>query len=290
MQGDYTQYESLSRYNVLDPALSFYHVGAKQLPEDAERLDRLRWHEEIEVKLILSGQAEILCGPRVFIAGPGDVVIINSCEMHGIRQHGDAPPVYHLLMLPRSLPVGETALRLLAPAFEGKCRFDEVVHGDEALREIIEQLFAALKDMQHAYELEATGYLSLFLARLLQRYAHWIDDQLPMQKYAEKLRPAIDYIYQHYREDIRVEELAQACSLSMYYFCRLFKLGTGYTVAGYVNHFRLSKAAALLSATDLSVAAVAEAVGFRDESYFSRCFKNWSDCSPAKYREIKRAK
>jgi len=279
------EYENLSRHLLLDPTLQFYHISAKKLHDEADRLDMLRWHEEIEIKYMLSGQAEILCGPRVLIAQPGDVVIFNSCEMHGIRQHGSEPPVYHLLMLSPTLPFADRFSHMLTPVFERKAYFDTLVRSDETLNRWICMLFDSLTGKETAYSLESIGYLSLMLSHLLRHYTHSAVDRTDVQKYAEKLRPAIDYIYQHFREDIRVEDLARCCSLSQYYFCRMFHQGTGYTVTGFINNFRLSKAAALLRSSDLPVSAIASLVGYRDECYFSRCFRAWAGCAPSRYRE-----
>lgn len=288
-----TEYERLSRFiRQYDPVLMFYHESAKQLAESGNRLEHLRWHEEIEIKYILSGQAEILCGPRVFIAKPGDVVVINSCEMHGIRSHGEETPSYHILMLPPTLPFNDQISDLIAPAFDRKLTFSNLICGDSELQTLIPRLFASLNDPDGASVLESAGLLALILSCLLRRHSRPSDGQQDIQKYAERLRPAIDYIYQHYQEDVRVEDLARSCSLSVYYFCRMFRKGAGCTVSEYVSQFRLEKAATLLTTTDLPVAAVAEQTGYRDESYFSRRFRAWAGCSPGRYRdqEKKRAR
>lgn len=276
-------YDDVSRFGLSDPALSFFYVADKVLREGDG--DRRRWHEEIEIKYIISGQVEILCGPQVFIAQAGDVVVINSCEMHGIRQYGAAPAEYHLLMIPPSLPFGGRLTDLIAPAFDGECRFANLIRGDIGLRDTMLSLFDSLKRHDAAYELEASGHLALLMARLLRDHVSSLPKREGLQHYAEKLRPAIEYIYLNYNQDIRIEELARICSLSMYYFCRMFKAGTGYTVSAYIINLRMGKAAALLRTTGMPVASVGAVVGYRDECYFSRCFKSWAGCSPSAYRE-----
>ena len=287
----YRNYENMN----LDSGgtLPFLYRVAKRLgsvdADTGESLERPRWHEEIEIKHFLSGRAEIICGPRVFIAGAGDTVIINSCELHGIRALGDEPPVYHLLMIPPKLPCidelcQKASIRLESP------RFHNLIHGDEEIGEIFGRLFAELDRKEPAYELCAVGYLEVLFGCLLRGCTEdepRASDAEKMRKYAERLRPALEYIHTNYAGDIRIEKLAAICSLSRFHFCRLFKQVTGYTVSGYTMKFRINKAELLLRNTELSVADIAASVGYPDECYFCRCFKRQVGTTPSSIREAK---
>ena len=44
---------------------------------------------------------------------------------------------------------------------------------------------------------------------------------------------SIDYIMEHLEEEILIEEVADHCHLSKYYFCRVFKKIVGYTPSNY---------------------------------------------------------
>ena len=54
---------------------------------------------------------------------------------------------------------------------------------------------------------------------------------------------AIDYILQHRREEIRLEDVARYCHFSKYHFCRLFKALTGESVYGFIKRVRLEESA-----------------------------------------------
>ena len=58
----------------------------------------------------------------------------------------------------------------------------------------------------------------------------------------------------------------------------------GVTLIAYLNHVRLSNAARLLRETTESIATVASAVGFADQSYFDRQFKRAFGCTPKEFR------
>ena len=95
----------------------------------------------------------------------------------------------------------------------------------------------------------------------------------------------LDYINEHYREDLTVKELAELSNYSEYYFMKLFKQYTGKTVASYLNDFRLEKAKALLLHTDSSITDIALDVGFNNTSYFIKKFQQANQLSPHKYRK-----
>ncbi len=90
------------------------------------------------------------------------------------------------------------------------------------------------------------------------------------------------------REDpaapIRLADLAAAAHVSSEHLCRVFATATGRSPMETVRLARLDRAAELLARSDLPVAAVAQAVGFRDPYHFSRRFKAAFGRSPTAVR------
>ena len=58
----------------------------------------------------------------------------------------------------------------------------------------------------------------------------------------------------------------------------------GKTIIEYVTDLRTAYAATLLSATELSVITIASKVGYDNQSFFARKFKNKYNVSPIEYR------
>jgi len=83
---------------------------------------------------------------------------------------------------------------------------------------------------------------------------------------------------------ITVEELARQVHISTDHLTRLFKKKHGLTVIDYITSKRLVLAGELIKQGDMSISAVAMAVGYSDYSYFTRVFKKTFGCSPRDYR------
>ena len=176
-----------------------------------------RWHEEIEIKYILSGTAEFICGTEVFIAGAGDIIVINPCELHGMKTYGNDTVTYHLLMVSAELPLLRSDAQATMPHFK------HLIKGDTILAGNLKLLFQELTEMSPAYELSALGALALIFSRL--KRCHAIAEPVNTQEHrrsVERLKPALDHIVRHYVEDISIQELAQLCTMSVYHFCRVF--------------------------------------------------------------------
>ena len=94
----------------------------------------------------------------------------------------------------------------------------------------------------------------------------------------------------HFRENIKIRDLADQCMLSTSRFSHLFKEVTGTGAIAYIQDLRVSKAAVLLRTTDLTIGAIAEQVGFCDSAHFCRTFKRLCGIAPNNYRYAEKSK
>ena len=101
---------------------------------------------------------------------------------------------------------------------------------------------------------------------------------------------AIRYIQNHYSESLQIEELARYVGLNRSYLSTLFKKHTGLSPIKYLQTFRLTKAAHLLSMTQLSIASIAFSCGYQEPEAFCKAFRQLSGISPSKYRVQEQAK
>ena len=95
----------------------------------------------------------------------------------------------------------------------------------------------------------------------------------------------IDYIDEKYFEDISLSALSERFKTSKSYIARLFKRDLHTTSSEYLNRVRTANACRLLSFSDMSIGEISEAVGFKDQYYFSRVFSKSIGMSPSVYRK-----
>ncbi len=97
--------------------------------------------------------------------------------------------------------------------------------------------------------------------------------------------PAIEYISEHYKEKLTVEELARLCYLSPSRFYYLFKKQTGYPPIVFKNRRCILEACgALLLDRTKSVEEISLDFGFESAVYFRRLFKSVTGKTPTQYR------
>ena len=101
---------------------------------------------------------------------------------------------------------------------------------------------------------------------------------------ATEIQRCIDYMNQHFGEQISLETMSEISFLTASAFSKKFKAETGTNYCEYLTMLRISKASKLLAATDLSVTEIAEKCGFQSSSYFTLMFKKYNNITPKKYR------
>ncbi|MEO8659527.1 MAG: AraC family transcriptional regulator [Bryobacteraceae bacterium] len=95
-----------------------------------------------------------------------------------------------------------------------------------------------------------------------------------------RLRRVIDHISTHLSANLTVPDLAFVACLSPYHFGKAFKLSMGETVHGYVLRRRIARAKDLIKEGRTSLAEVATAVGFADQSHFTAVFRRQIGVTP----------
>lgn len=98
------------------------------------------------------------------------------------------------------------------------------------------------------------------------------------------IRRARNYIETHVGETIEVRKLAKNSGLTSFQFIRKFGREVGLTPHAYQLDQRVSQARELLK-QQRSLADVAYALGFSDQSHFQRVFKRRVAATPGQYRE-----
>lgn len=106
--------------------------------------------------------------------------------------------------------------------------------------------------------------------------------KLPIEEWVQQI---VEWIDNHFTEDVSLEQLAGLTHSSPYHLQRSFKRIAGVSPSVYVQQLRLEKAAKALSETDQPIAEIARAVGFSTTPYFITLFKKNTGYTPAQFRK-----
>lgn len=121
-------------------------------------------------------------------------------------------------------------------------------------------------------------------------YSIW-KDGLPAH---DDARPALDrakdYIERHFNENVTIEQLSQIAEVSPKYFVELFKKTYGVSAIDYLTELRIGRAKQLMAQARVKLKEIAHRVGYQDEYYFSRKFKQKTGVTPSEYMSRRRRK
>ena len=92
------------------------------------------------------------------------------------------------------------------------------------------------------------------------------------------------YMNDNFSDSITLASVAQRFYISTSHLVHIFKKYTGFTFIEYLNNVRIKEAQKLLVQSDMSIADIAETVGYKSNTHFTRTFKSITDISPISYR------
>ncbi|WP_341280084.1 response regulator [Paenibacillus sp. FSL H8-0537] len=127
-------------------------------------------------------------------------------------------------------------------------------------------------------------------AALLQRLLSFYHEQLRAAQAVQKPFDIADikaHIDRYYFEDIKISLYTDKYFLSREYLMKLFKQQFGCGIHEYVQKVRMDKARELLDDSALKIQDISELLGYKDNNYFSKAFRNYYSLSPSEYRSSK---
>ncbi|MDJ0594484.1 MAG: helix-turn-helix domain-containing protein [Pleurocapsa sp. MO_226.B13] len=213
----------------------------------------------------------------------GDIVIIPAGEIFPRVRIDRQVPLLELFLSPDSLldGVGE----IISPKVKLQSHF--------RLRDpLIQQMALALKTELETAEKDSRLYADAMATalgtHLLRRYGV---KKSVVKEYQggltpSQLRTVVEYIQTHLDRDLNLSNVASLVHISPHYFASLFKQSTQLSPHKYITQCRLEKAKTLLRQRDLPIALICQEVGFKNQSHFTRAFRQHFQITPKAYRDL----
>lgn len=233
------------------------------------------------LRLVLQGSKAISLGQQQLLYTAGDY-FINVVELPLSSRIVDASKEHPYIAL--SLPLNPEKLVQLAAKLPVKATKKQsgmqVFHADQ---KFLEPWLKLLKVMDSPEDLEffAPMLEQEILYRLLQDQQLGLLHQLTTRTLPlQKIRLAVQWIREHYRESFTINQLAEQIAMSSSTLHRHFKETTGLSPLQYQKSLRLQEARQLL-VMGLDVAETAYQVGYESPSQFSREYARMFNRAPS---------
>jgi len=247
------------------------------------------YHPEYELTLILEGYGQRLVGNSIEDYAPGDLILLGSNLPHTyVSSPSDASNLHraHVLQF-RPERLGESFLslpemryvrRLLEQSSKGLAfRADDAMAG--AIRRILASspAVAVLELLQLLANLAEKGDPQLISEGRIRPLLR-VEDQ-------ERINLICQFLHKNYDHAIDYAALTELLHMNQASICRFFRQATSRTMTDYVNDYRISAAAQLLTQTSKSILEIAFEVGFGNYSHFNRQFQRCRGMTPRVYRD-----
>ncbi|MBR3393172.1 MAG: helix-turn-helix domain-containing protein [Firmicutes bacterium] len=235
--------------------------------------------DEIRILFVVDGTCHVKKEERKLILSKSDYLLINVLEEADVQLDSDS----YLAIL--SLPYFDLlqASDRISIRFEC-CSLDGKQPQYAELFQMLQGLLMCFVGDRREERLKATGLYYLLLAHLIANFSRSPDKIRQTLDHEEKITQIMQYIWENYRQEISMTEIAEKVFLSRSVASRLFKQTTGENFPDYLKKLRLSGVRKALEQSDLSVTQIALEYGFSSPSVLNRTFREKMGMSPLEYR------
>ncbi len=266
-----------------DPLTQGYHISYITAPGGYHPP---HWHEELEIMYHLNGDSDITIDGKRYRLLRKHMTVIDSRQVHSTYTR-DAGSMFVSIHISK-----EYMERYIPGLSQYQIRFTPDDLTDENFRQYLE-VCMILQDLTRTYlrnpptlSMETEAYVLKIFAKLVLYFS-----QVPALTKAdaqdltgERIRSVINYVAEHYRENVGLADAAAALGFSREYFCRFFKKAMGMSFLQYLNAVRIVHVYEDLKNTDHAVSQIMEDNGFTNQKLFNRTFKEVYGCTPTAVR------
>lgn len=238
------------------------------------------WHKYLEIIYIVSGQMTAVIQAETYELHSGDLLIINSEDIHMTQTHDDE--TFYLL-----LQISASQLGAFFPNFH-LLHFDTLIlNNTKTASSIVGQYMEEMHNIFHkkedGYPLLFSAKLHEFLYYLYKNHSSWLSIHEKDRSFTQILE-TLEWIQNHYQEPLTLTKAASHLGFTKEYFCRLFKKYTGQTFLEYVGNIRAMKFYDDLKESDDSITNLMEKHGITNYKVFLQTFRKLYGNTPQKIR------
>lgn len=254
-------------------------------------------HDYIEILYGLSGVFDVYLNGTRHRFQTGDMVLINSREVHQIMALSEGKNHYLVLRFEPELiyTMSYTIFeaKYILPFTLNNSTHQKVFQNYEIeftfIPSLLKEILLEFNTKDYGFELAVKAHICKIFLWILR---YWHKSGIELNIYSDtneelfkKLQIVFSYISENYDKNLRASDMAKLCNMSFSYFSRSFKRVMKTTYNEYLNYVRITEAEKLLISTDLNVTEVAMQVGFSTASYFIKQFHIYKKISPKQFKK-----
>lgn len=267
------------------------------IQQHVPRLVHAHWHEHLEFIRVLREPVTLQIDSETFETRAGDIYFINSNQIHSANTWPDDENrlgqilgmVFDkslLLHVADNLEIRHT-LSLFSGSNAIRNRYAPTDPLWPELADAMSKAYDEFTRRETAYEFAILSCVYRLMTPLLRLHRDdWgSGDAGKHAAYFHRLRPAIDYMEQHFARKVYMEDVARAVNMSPYHFTSIFKQVFGIPPVQYLARIRIERAKRMLLERDVPITEIAERSGFCNINYFDKVFKEQNGFTPLEYRK-----
>ncbi len=240
------------------------------------------YHTAMELMLVERGSLTLCLNGSVQTCYEGQLILVPSCVLHHALTESEDTAVKAIMFEPSLVSRNELNVSP-AEMFSKGFSVPYILDCDRATADVFAGLYEMCEssDPSEADVMEILSGLYFILARFTRSF-------MPSAVEASsigRIDPVLEYIRKNYRRPIRLDELSDILHVCNDHLIRLFRESTRRTPARYISDLRVEEALRLLVDTDLSVAEIADRVGFSGPNFMAKTFTQKLGISPSIYRK-----
>lgn len=255
----------------------------------------LHFHNLLEIGLCVYGKGEVILEEQPFSYGTGTLTVIPKNYPHTTNAADHKPNKWEYLFLDVDRLLQEfypenrhLAERLLYRISKSACC--TTVQEHPALALLVRQILKEMEVHGEFYREAVCGLLRALLAELARLNPELIEEPRRTEKSRKsellQITGALEYISDHYDQEIRIGELARLCHMSETHFRRIFVRCMGVHPIDYLNQARIKNACELLKKTNDSVTEISIKCGFCSSATFNRNFRKFMGITPNEWKKL----
>lgn len=276
-------------FEAVKPNIGSSFTSLKFLRNENIKSHVWHYHPEIELIFVCGGSGKRQIGSNISYFSDGDLVLMGSNLPHCGMTNENTNNDYEMVIQFKPDFLGENFFELpemqkisaLLEKSKAGIVFSENIKKQIGQQIVVMHESSSLEKLMKFLEiLDALASTSDY--RILNAGKYYLQTQVEDN---ERINLIFNYVKDHFKEQITLEQVADLANMRVPSFCRYFKKITNKTFTQFVNEYRITHSLKLLAEQPLSITEVCFESGFNNFSYFNKTFKEYIQKSPSQYRK-----